>query len=345
MFVLSTLFQLIFRNANKNNWANRKTVSKDLTSALTEDAHAYISDTDFNKYFSGKNKGRTLSDIVREDIEANGFHVYLFQVERRLAKLNYKDNKFNLTATLDDIAKELREVNNLPVSVQIGLEQSYQLNCEVRPYLFLAECLYYALACYHQANITYQLPDISQETTITSKPLEDLVAKATGYPRRIIQALNQFSEEELDLFKRIAPLTFFDESDEYFSGKPVFDHYLISHADFEQLFFKYGVRGNDISRLIEYGLISGGGRHEIIVTKGELSGFQNNNLVLAFSTDSDDTITFEYSAFHLTDTAQALIDILQIDTNDEFFRELGECFKEKVADLPVRVEILKADDF
>lgn len=345
MFVLSTLFQIIFRNASKNGWTNRKTVSKDLTSVLTEDAHAYISDTDFNKYFSGKNKGRTLSDIVQEDIEVKGFHRYLFQVEIRLAKINYKENKFNLTATLDDVAKELKEANNLPVSVQIGLEQSYRLNYDVRPYLFLAECLYYALVCYHQTNITYQLPDTSQETNLTSKPLEDLVAKATGYPRRIIQALNQFSEEELELFKRIAPLTFFDESYEHFSGKSVFDHYLISHADFEQLFFKYGVRGNDISRLIEYGLISGGGRHEIVVTKGELSGFQNNNLILTFTANSDDTITFEYSAFHLSDTAKALIEILQINTNDEFFRELGECFVNKTKKLDIEIKLIEVSEF
>ena len=104
---------------------------------------------------------------------------------------------------------------------------------------------------------------------------------------------------------------------------------MISHADFLDLFTKYGIKGNDISRLKEYGLISGGGRHEIIVEKGELSGFQNDNLVLTFTTESDERITFEYSAFHLTDTAKALIEIFEIETNDEFFRELGEIFKEK----------------
>ncbi|HFI0036478.1 TPA: hypothetical protein ACGOTT_001417 [Streptococcus suis] len=78
----------------------------------------------------------------------------------------------------------------------------------------------------------------------------------------------------------------------------------------EYLFTKYGAKGKDFSRLKKYGLISGGGRHEMVVEKGELSGFQNDNLVLTFSTDSDERITFEYSAFHLTDTAKALIEIL-----------------------------------
>lgn len=57
----------------------------------------------------------------------------------------------------------------------------------------------------------------------------------------------------------------------------------------------------------------------MIVEKGELSGFQNDNLVLTFSTDSDERINFEYSAFHLTDTAKALIEILEIEADDEFF--------------------------
>lgn len=68
----------------------------------------------------------------------------------------------------------------------------------------------------------------------------------------------------------------------------------------------------------------------MIVEKGELSGFQNDNLVLTFSTDSDERITFEYSASHLTDTAKALIEILEVETNDEFFQHLAEHFKHEL---------------
>ena len=91
--------------------------------------------------------------------------------------------------------------------------------------------------------------------------------------------------------------------------------------------------------MIEYGLISGGGRHEIIVEKGELSGFQNDNLVLTFTTESDERITFEYSAFHLTDTAKTLIEILEIETDDEFFRELVKYFKNELRDPRIIVEL------
>ena len=171
------------------------------------------------------------------------------------------------------------------------------------------------------------------------------MARANGYSKRIIQDLNHFSEEELQLFRKIAPFTFYDNSFDEFSGETVLDYYLISHADFLDLFTKYGVKGNEVSRLIEYGLISGGGRHEIIVEKGELSGFQNDNLVLTFTTESDKRITFEYSAFHLTDTAKALIEILEIETNNEFFRGLGERFKENMRELSVVIKIVNNEFF
>ncbi|KXT72987.1 hypothetical protein STRDD10_01677 [Streptococcus sp. DD10] len=117
---------------------------------------------------------------------------------------------------------------------------------------------------------------------------------------------------------------------------------MISHGDFIDLFTKYKVSGNDISRLKEYGLISGGGRHEITVEKDEMAGFQNDNLVLTFTTESDERITFEYSAFHLTDTAKALIDILEIETDNNFFTDLAEHFKRE-SDSDVIVEIYDVD--
>lgn len=148
----------------------------------------------------------------------------------------------------------------------------------------------------------------------------------------------------MELFQKVAPFTFYDESEELFSGEYVYDRYLISHADFEKLFTEYGVKGNDISRLIEYGLISGAGRHEIIVEKGVLSGFQNDNLVLTFTTDSDYILTFEYSVFHLTDTAKALIEIFDIETDDEFFRELANGFREKLSESSVKISVVNVEE-
>lgn len=344
MFTVSTLFQTIFQNRKTTSWSNPKSASRDLLSVIAEDARAYISDTAFNKYFSGKNKGRTIAGVVQDEIDEKGFSKYLFQAEYRFSQINYKENKFDLASAIEEVFKQLEQANHLPVSVLTGLAESYRNNCETRPYLFLVECLYYALVCDHQSNIVYNLPDASKESQIVSKPLETLVSKVSGYSRRVIQELNQFSEEELRLFQRIAPFTFYDESYDDYSGEFVLDRYIISHADFEKLFTKYGVKGNDISRLREYGLISSS-RHEMTVEKGVLSGFQNDNLVLTFTTESDEEQVVEYGVFHLSDTATALIDILEIETNDEFFNDLADMFKERVEGLSVVVEIVKVEDF
>jgi hypothetical protein len=345
MFDIPSLFSIVLKHANKTTWSDRKKVSVGLSLVLHADSLAYLADTSFNKLFTGQNKGRTLYGIVQDEIIEKGFSNYIFQTEKRLSDTNYKENKFSLADTIEDFFELIEESQNLPKSVLLGLKKSYKLNHQDRPYLFLAECLFYALTCQHNKQQQYIEPDFSQETEVISKPLEELVSRANGYSKRITQDLNRFSEEELQLFRKIAPFTFYDNSFDEFSGEAVLDHYLISHADFLDLFTKYGVKGNEISRLIEYGLISGGGRHEIIVEKGELSGFQNDNLVLAFTTESDERITFEYSAFHLTDTAKALIEILGIETNDEFFRELGEEFKNRVKELPISIEMLGVDGF
>lgn len=349
MFDISSLFSIVLKHANKTTWSDRKKVSVGLSLVLHADSLAYLSDTTFNKLFTGQNKGRTLYGIVQDEITEKCFSSYIFQAEKRLSDTNYKENKFLLADILEDFFELIEESQNLPKSVLLGLKKSYKLNHQDRPYLFLAECLFYALACQHNKRQQYIEQyidaDFSQETEVVSKPLEELVSRANGYSKRITQDLNRFSEEELQLFRKIAPFTFYDESYDELSDDYILDYYLISHADFLDLFTKYGVKGNDISRLKEYGLISGGGRHEIIVEKGELSGFQNDNLVLIFTTESDEKITFEYSAFHLTDTAKALIEILEIETNDEFFRELGEELKNKVKVLPIDIEILGVDDF
>lgn len=174
--------------------------------------------------------------------------------------------------------------------------------------------------------------------------MEELVSQANSYSKRIIQELNRFSEKELQLFKKIAPYTFYDESFDELSGDYVLDYYLISHEDFVDLFTEYKVSGNDISRLKEYGLISSGGRHEITVEKDELAGFQNDNLVLIFTTESEEKIIFEYSAFHLTDTAKALLEILKIEMDNEFFRGLADRFKERLSGAGIVVETFDVDD-
>lgn len=252
MFDIPNLFSIILKHANKTTWSDRKKVSVGLSLVLHEDSLAYLADTSFNKLFTGQNKGRTLYGIVQDEITEKGFSSYIFQTEKRLSDTNYRENKFLLADVLEDFFELIEELQNLPKSVLLGLKQSYKFNHQDRPYLFLAECLFYALACQHNKRQQYIEADFSQETEVVSKPLEELVSRANGYSKRITQDLNRFSEEELQLFRKIAPFTFYDNSFDEFSGEVVLDHYLISHADFLDLFTKYGVKGNEVSRLIEY---------------------------------------------------------------------------------------------
>ena len=63
---------------------------------------------------------------------------------------------------LEDFFELIEESQNLPKSVLLGLKQSYKLNHQDRPYLFLAECLFYALVCQHNKRQQYIEPDFSR---------------------------------------------------------------------------------------------------------------------------------------------------------------------------------------
>lgn len=339
MLTIPTLFALVFQSSNKSVWSDAKKVSMGLTSVLHQDAQAYISDTDFNKYFTGKNKGRTLYGIVQDEINEKGFSVYVHEAEKRLLDLNFKQTKFELESVLDAFYQALETSQNLPKDTLLGLKHSYQLNCEVRPYLFLTECLFYALACSHNPHSHYTEIDSTKEIAVVSNPLEELIT-SSNYPRRIIQELNLLSEEEIELFKKVAPYTFYDESFDYLSGGFVLDRYLISHEDFFELYSDYHVTAKDITDLMNARLINGGGKHELVVKKDELAGFQNDNLVLALTTDSEQEVIVKYKAFHLTDTANALAEILEIETDDGFFRALAKKFGDKMNDKNIKIETL-----
>lgn len=336
MFDIPSLFSIILKHANKTTWSDRKKVSVGLSLVLHADSLAYLSDTTFNKLFTGQNKGRTLYGIVQDEITEKGFSSYIFQAEKRLSDTNYKENKFLLADVLEDFFELIEESQNLQKSVLLGLKQSYKLNHQDRPYLFLAECLFYVLVCQHNKQQQYIEPDFSQETEVISKPLEELVSRANGYSKRITQDLNRFSEEELQLFRKIAPFTFYDESFDELSGEYVEDHQLISHEDFFELYETFEVKAVEISKLLEAGLLLGGGRHEILVEQGELAGFQTDERVLVFTTKAEDYV-LNYHAFHLTQTAKTLLELLETGYNPEFLVKLGQHFRKELSETPVQV--------
>lgn len=100
MFDIPSLFSIILKHANKATWSDRKKVSAGLSLVLHEDSSAYLADTSFNKLFTGQNKGRTLYEIVQDEITEKGFSGYIFQTEKRFSDTNYKENKFLLANIL-----------------------------------------------------------------------------------------------------------------------------------------------------------------------------------------------------------------------------------------------------
>lgn len=60
MFTIPALFSIVLKNANKTVWSDRKKVSVGLAVVLHEDSLAYLSDTTFNKLFTGQNEKATL---------------------------------------------------------------------------------------------------------------------------------------------------------------------------------------------------------------------------------------------------------------------------------------------
>lgn len=336
MFTFSKLLSIIFKNSKPENWAVPKKVTVGITKSLYENALGNIADTSFNKLYSGANQGRTLYYFIKDDEIRGDVASYLFTIEKRLKNENYRESKFELHGTLEEIYQLLETSSNFPKDIYSGLKHSFEQHHQTRPYLFLAECLYYALANVHGKQVSYHSLKLLKDGEAANLLLEDLIADASDLNLRTVQALNLLTEEELAIFRKIAPLTFYDNSFDELSGEYVEDHQLISHEDFFELYETFKVKAVEISKLLEAGLLLGGGRHEILVEQGELAGFQTDERVLVFTTKAEDYV-FNYHAFHLTQTAKTLLELLEIGYNPEFLVKLGQHFRKELSETPVQV--------
>ena len=141
MFTFSKLLSIIFNHSESENWAVPKKVAVGITKALYEDALGNISDTSFNKLYSGANQGRTLYYFIKDDEIRGDVASYLFTVEKRLKNENYRESKFELHGTIEEIYQLLETSANFPKDIYSGLKHSFEQHYQTRPYLFLAECL------------------------------------------------------------------------------------------------------------------------------------------------------------------------------------------------------------
>lgn len=330
MFQVSTFLEILFKYSKRVDWTDPKKLTEGVTMILEPDSFAHETETFYNKFFKGTNKGRTLYQDIGEVIERIGFSDYIFKVEERFLNKNHNERNISVVDTLEEF-RTILETDTPPRDIQLGLLASYASNKTTRPYLFLAECLFYSLAILHNKNTSYCELDLDNSASLANPLFDKALFLEGDYSARTYRTLNLLTEDELSIFKKIAPLTFYDCAEDELSGELVEDRYLISHEDYFDLFEKYGVKAVEISKMIECGLLSSGGVHELVVEKGYLSGFQNDNLILTLTTESDEIFTLSYKAFHVTQAGKDLIEILEIETDDEFFRELKELFERKTS--------------
>jgi hypothetical protein len=345
MFHIPSYFQIVLTHSTKTGWQTPKAVSEGLSLILYPEVKSLMIDTFFNKFFKGGNKGKTLYDSVQEYLMDEPFTNYLYRMEKSFSSANYKNNKFDLEAAIEALLENIQSATNITGNMRKGLIRSYHLYHQSRPYLFLSEALYYALelqnnknAEYHELQPDQQLGSSHQQVAWKNIFNEDLLDK-TRLSARLLETINLMSEEEIDVFTRLAKLALTDEDGEPYLYAPVTDEEIA-------LYKKYGMGNREFFMMEECHVINMGARiaNTMEVTDGALYGFQNDNLVLAFTAYHGQGCTVEYKSYAFTSVGSQMLELLQADTNDDFFTELADIIKQNVIELPVKSLLLTVEE-
>ena len=124
---------------------------------------------------------------------------------------------------------------------------------------------------------------------------------------------------EISVFKTLAKLVVIDEDEEYYLYAPVTDEEI-------QLYKDFGIGNTEFLLMEEFGLINIGARMDNPVSvEEELAGFQNDNLVFAFKTD-EESFDITFKSYNFTTVGLKLLEILEIETDDDFFKKLVQLF-------------------
>lgn len=327
MFTLQHLLDLLEKE--NRGWKNPTTMTKDILRTLTE--IVYPSDI-ASKIFSGVNQGRNIYFDIEQVIATEGFESYLKNVETRLRNQNFRNGNFDSLKMLDATYQLLKESTNLNQEVYQGLLYSCLKNKDTRLYLFLAESFYYALACRHNKTTTYKQLTISETKNSQilpawSEDFEEAILEE-NLPPKFWAILGQMTAKEIAIFKTLATLTIIDEDEEYYLYAPVTDKEI-------QLYKDFGIGNAEFLLMEEFGLINLGARVDNIVSvEEEPAGFQNDNLVLAFTTVAT-PFDIQYKSYTFTTVGLKLLDILAIETDDLFFEQLARLFTQQHPHLPI----------
>ena len=225
----------------------------------------------------------------------------------------------------------LKDSTNLNQDIYQGLLQSYAKNKDNRPYLFLAECFYYALASRHDKTIGYKttIPVIKNPPTLPAwgDELEEATLNET-LPPKFWATTGQMTIKEITIFKSLAKLVVIDEDGEYYLYAPVTNEEVELYKDF-------GIGNAEFLLMEEFGLINIGARVDnTISVKSDPAGFQNDNLVFAFTSESK-PFDIHFNSYSFTTVGLKLLEILEVEIDNNFFRKLCQLFVRQHVHLPI----------
>lgn len=231
MFTLQNLLHLLEKE--NRGWKNPTTMTKAVLTALTD--YNYASDI-ASKIFSGVNQGRNICFEIENLISEEGFKAYLSGAELRLRNQNFRNGNFDSLKMTETTYSLLKESTNLNQDIYQGLIYSYAKNKEKRPYLFLVECFYYALACRCNRTLNYKTENIFEIKNTQTLPdwggdLDDALLEECISPK-LWTTVEQMTFKEVTVFKNLAKLVVIDEDEEYYLYAPVTDEEIQLYKDF-----------------------------------------------------------------------------------------------------------------
>lgn len=327
MFQIPEVFQVI-ETYNKG-FSNPTEMGREILTSLT----GMLYDSPLcHKFVKGRYRGKGILDDIQFAIQEDGFEFYLQSVEQRIRDMNFKNSKFDLSLTLEALFEQIKNSDNLPESVYLGLCHSYQVHASNRPYLFLAECLYYALSCRHDKTVSYKTLNIFEVNSPTTLPawrghLDEAILNE-NLPPKFWSIVEQMTANEVAIFKNLASLAIIDEDEKYYLYAPVTD-------DEIQLYKDFGIGNTEFLLMEEFGLINLGAKVDNSVeVMTEPAGFQNDNLVFMFTTNTE-PLDISYKSYSFTTVGLKLLELLAIATNDRFFEKLLKLFVQQHSHLPI----------
>ncbi|MBO4127019.1 DUF2806 domain-containing protein [Streptococcus suis] len=328
MFTLKELLHLL--ETERIGWKNPTEMTKAILMSLTD--MNYPSDV-ASKVFSGVNAGRNIRLDMETVISEEGYDAYIKNVETRLRNQNFREGNFDYSNVCEKIATLLKEATNLNQEVYLGLSQSFVKNKTNRPYLFLAECFYYALETAHNKAVTYRRFEATPSTVspVGLEAWSSLIEFETieeELSPQFLSVVSKMTKREIDIFLKLAELCIYDEDEDYYLYAPITDSEIA-------LYKQFGVGNQEFLLMEEFGLINLGARVDnILEVTDEPAGFQNDNLVFALTTAAE-PVDVHFRSYPFTTVGLKLLEILGIETDDDFFEMLTQLFVQQHSGLPI----------